>query len=262
MQNETQGQTVAPSELPLGGLVSELDEIPDCTAQGGKPWGVWSTVGFGVLIVTLWSVAQALVGTVLTGQRIKGSDAISEGWIMAWMTIIGAPIVVGAAILLARLRKGISVASYLGLAWPGALQALRWTLILLGLIAAFDLLSLALGRSVVPDPMIPMFRTAGSLPFLLLALFVAAPLAEEFLFRGFLFPGLLNSRLGPIGAIALTAIAWASLHVQYDLYGMVTIAASGVVVGLIRWRTGSLWLCVLAHGLMNVVATVEVMFVI
>jgi len=31
---------------------------------------------------------------------------------------------------------------------------------------------------------------------------------------------------------------------------------------LIRWRTGSLWLCVLLHGLMNVVATVEVMFIL
>jgi CAAX protease family protein len=113
----------------------------------------------------------------------------------------------------------------------------------------------------VPELMMAMYRTAGSMPIFLIGLVVAAPLAEEFLFRGFLFAGLLNSRLGPTGAIALTALGWASLHIQYDFYGMATIAATGTLLGLIRWRTGSLWLCALLHGLMNVVAIVEVMFI-
>jgi membrane protease YdiL (CAAX protease family) len=262
MQNETQRHTLGPDEPPFDCPTGELDATANCTARGGTPWGFWPTLGFGVLILAVWSVAQALVFAVLNGPRLKAGDAIHQGWIMAWATIVGAPIAVGAAILLAHLRKGIGIAAYLGLAWPGARQAIRWSSILLGLIAASDLLTLALGRPVVPEPMIVMFRTAGSMPLLLLALFVAAPLAEEFLFRGFLLAGFLNSRLGPIGAIAVTATAWASIHVQYDLYGMVTIAASGLLLGLIRWRTGSLWLCALLHGLINVIATVEVMVVI
>src|SRR5262245_3317362 len=110
--------------------------------------------------------------------------------------------------------------------------------------------------------MLPLFRSAGPLPIFLLALVVAGPLAEEFLFRGFLFSGFLQSRLGPFGAIALTALAWAAIHGQYDLYGMGTVAAIGVVLGLIRWRTGSLWLCALLHGVMNAVASIEAMFVL
>jgi hypothetical protein len=199
---------------------------------------------------------------ILLGARAKDSDAIAQGWVLAWATILSAPIAVGAPVLLARVRKGISAAAYLGLAWPRALQALRWSLIVLGFIAASDSLSWALGRSLVPEPMILVCRTAGSLPIFLIGLLVAAPLAEEFLFRGFLFAGLLNSRLGPSGAIAITALAWGTLHLQYDLYGMATVALSGILLGLIRWRTGSLWLCALLHGLMNVVATVEVMFIL
>jgi uncharacterized protein len=232
------------------------------TDDMGKPWGFWSTVGLGVLIVTLWSAVYAIAVVIVAGPKVKAADVMARGWVVAWATIIGAPMAVGAAVLLARVRKGIGVAAYLGLEWPSARQALRWSLICLACIAASDALTLALGRSIVPGPMVPMFRTAGSLPVLLLGLVVAAPLAEEFIFRGFIFPGLLSSRLGPTGAIALTALAWGGLHVQYDLYGMATVGASGILLGWVRWRTGSLWLCVMLHALMTVVATVEVMLVI
>jgi uncharacterized protein len=242
--------------------MSESHQVPNPADKGGTPWGPGATVGFGVLIIALWSAAQGIAAVILLGTGAQASDAIAQGWVLAWATISGAPIAVGAPLLLARVRKGISVAAYLGLAWPRALPALRWSLILLGFIAASDSLSLALGRSLVPEPMILVYQTAGSLPVLLIGLVVAASLAEEFLFRGFLFAGLLNSRLGPTGAIALTALAWGALHMQYDVYGMATVAVSGVLLGFVRWRTGSLWLCVLLHGLMNAVASLEVMIIL
>lgn len=242
--------------------MSEPRAVPSQTEEGGKPWGLWATVGFGVLILALWVVVQGIASVALLGAGAKESNVMIQGWVLAWTTIISAPVVVGAPVVLARIRKGISVAAYLGLAWPGARQALRWSVVLLGFIVASDSLSLALGRPVVPESMIAVYQTAGSLPILLIALVVAAPLAEEFLFRGFLHAGLFRSRLGPPGAIALTALAWASLHLQYDLYGMATVAVSGLLLGLIRWRTGSLWLCALLHALMNAVASVEVMFIL
>lgn len=106
--------------------------------------------------------------------------------------------------------------------------------------------------------MITVYTTSGSFPLFLFGLVVAAPLAEEFFFRGFLFAGLVDSRLGPAGAIALTAFAFGILHPQYDLYGIANIAVLGVLLGVIRWRTGSLWLCAFLHGLMNLAATVDV----
>ena len=231
------------------------------TDHRGKPWGVWSTLGLGFLIVALWMVVQAIAARLLAGRGVRAQDATARGWIVAWVAIMSAPLVVGASVLLARVRKGISVAAYLALEWPRAQEVRRWSLAILGLIAASDSLSLAMGRSVVPEPMVRMYRTAGALPIFLIGVVIAAPLAEEFLFRGFLFAGLLSSRLGPSGAIVLTALAWGCLHGQYDLYGMATVAVTGILLGLVRWRTGSLWLCVVLHGLMNIVATVELMLV-
>jgi membrane protease YdiL (CAAX protease family) len=55
-------------------------------------------------------------------------------------------------------------------------------------------------------------------------------------------------------------LAFGSLHTQYDVYGLVAVVACGILFGMARWRTGSLWLCVLLHGFMNLIATVEIMF--
>jgi len=133
-----------------------------------------------------------------------------------------------------------------------------WFLGLLGLIAATHGLSRALGGPMMPALLKALYQTAG-LPLLVLALVVAAPLAEEFMFRGFLFTGLRSSRLGPAGAIAITALAFASLHSYYDAYGLAAIFVYGIFFGMARWRTGSLWLCVLLHGFMNLAATVKIM---
>ena len=255
---QSQPTSVLPLEVPK----SEPREVARRTDRGGKPWGLWATVGFGTLIMVLWSVAQGFAGAVLTGRVVTMSDLLARGWLFAWITILSAPVTVVGSVALAGVRKGIGISAYLGLEWPRVSDILRWFMILLGLIAAMDLLSWALGRPVVPEPMIPMFRTAGSLPLILLALVVAAPLAEEFLFRGFIFTGLLNSRLGAIGAIGFTALTWGAIHLQYDAYGIAAVMVIGILFGLVRWRTGSLWLCVLIHGLMNGSATIEAMIII
>ena len=91
---------------------------------------------------------------------------------------------------------------------------------------------------------------------------VAAPLGEETLFRGFLFKGILHSRLGGAGAVLLTALIWALLHRQYDLFDMANIFAAGLLFGCARLRTNSIYPCLLMHGLMNLIATIEVAMVI
>ena len=242
--------------------MNEPQEIESRIDDRGTPWGPWATVGFGVLVATIWMMVQLIAILVLAGGIAQAANAFSQGWIIARTLILSAPIPIGAALLLARARKGISVAAYLGLSWPPAWQALRWSLLLLGFLVASDALSLALGRPVVPESMMPSFRTTGSLPIFLFGFVVAAPLAEEFLFRGFVQAGLMNSRLRPLGAIVLTALAWGILHLQYDAYGIATVVGTGLLLGLIRWRTGSLWLCALLHGLANAIASAEAMFIL
>ena len=126
------------------------------------------------------------------------------------------------------------------------------------LIALSDALTVWLSRPIVPPFMVEAYRTAGFVPLFWLALIVAAPLAEETLFRGFLFEGIVRSRLGAIGTVILSSLTWALIHMQYELYGIATIFVSGLLLGYVRLKTGSLYATMFLHGLMNLVATIEV----
>ena len=75
---------------------------------------------------------------------------------------------------------------------------------------------------------------------------------------GFMFSGLKSSRIGPIGAIILTSLIWAGLHTQYDLYGMCQIFAGGLLLGYARLKSGSIFVPLAMHALMNLIATIEV----
>jgi len=58
--------------------------------------------------------------------------------------------------------------------------------------------------------------------------------------------------------VALSALAWALIHFQYDLYGVATIFVSGLLLGCARLQTGSIYATMFMHGLMNLIATIEV----
>lgn len=84
-----------------------------------------------------------------------------------------------------------------------------------------------------------------------IALVVVAPLAEEVLFRGYLFSKL-RSNVGVITAIILTSITFAALHMQWNV-AMDTLALS-LVLCTLRVVTGSIWAGVILHMIKNSIA--------
>ena len=46
---------------------------------------------------------------------------------------------------------------------------------------------------------------------------IGAPIAEELLFRGYLYSQLINTKLGMYGTIIFTSLLWTGLHAQYDI---------------------------------------------
>jgi len=61
--------------------------------------------------------------------------------------------------------------------------------------------------------------------------------------------------MGSVGAIVLTAFLWAILHIQYSIYGIATILVMGVIFGIVRLKTGSLWSSMIMHAFWNFGAT-------
>jgi hypothetical protein len=77
---------------------------------------------------------------------------------------------------------------------------------------------------------------------------VAAPLFEEFLFRGFLLPSL--TRYMPVwGAITLSSLFFAIVHL--NLSEILPLATLGMVLGVVYTRSRNLLAPMLLHSLWN-----------
>ena len=87
----------------------------------------------------------------------------------------------------------------------------------------------------------------------LLSLVVAAPIVEEFIFRGFLFSQLRNTRLGGWGAIITTSFLWTIIHVQYEPMILYVLFILGILLGYLRYKYNSLYLVIGIHALNNMI---------
>jgi len=256
-------------EVTVENLAGQREEIqpPPLPLPRVKPWGFWPSLGLGCLAAGVWVFAQGLVagigvfaGAFSTqgGLNHEKVDVLgSNGFLLSLATLVGAPVAVGMSWLFASIRKETKPTCYLALEKISFSELCRWCLYLSVVIILSDLLTISLQRPLVPDVMVDMYKSCSIKPVFWLALVLAAPLAEEFLFRGFLFRGMAESPLGPWGTIVLTSLLWTLLHLQYDWYGMASVFVLGLALGYARHRTGSLYAPLVMHGFGNLVATLE-----
>ena len=127
----------------------------------------------------------------------------------------------------------------------------------------WDLVSRATGREVEPGFMGDVLKSAradGALWLLVLAFCVAAPVSEELFARGFLYRGWSESFLRVPGAILLSSLVWTGLHLQYDWFFLCEVFSIGLLLGYLRYRFNSTWLTIVLHGLNNLAATLQTMW--
>jgi membrane protease YdiL (CAAX protease family) len=237
-----------------------------------EPWGFWATTGFGLTAVAAWFAVQMLAAVIVLAFLGAGSDAsnfeiqtlAAHALTIAVVTIVSMPAPIAIVAFGAR-RAGCSVVDYLALYWPRRADLIVGILIIAVLLPLGDLTSWLSGRDLVPPAVVDAYRTArssGTLVLLAVALIVAAPLMEELLFRGFLFPGYARSRIGPWASIIVTSAVWAVMHVQYEAFYLVQIFVLGCVLGWLRWSSGSTLLTIILHALVNTVALMQVAYLV
>ncbi len=241
--------------------------LPSSEEIEAKPWGLWATLGFSTIIFVLFSALQILVATVFVSVAKAEHPELdleayaralsSNGLCIGVMAVVSGLICTPLTLLFTRLRNNISIKDYIGFKEPLKREWVQWFLILAAFLFLSDGVSLLLHRPIVPPFMVDAYKTASSFPILLFAIVVMAPIFEEVFFRGFLFQGIRYSRLGPIGAIGITSLVWAVIHLQYDIYGMATVFALGLLFGIARLKTDSIHLLMVMHSFVGLVATME-----
>ncbi len=239
---------------------------------GCEPWGFWSTTGYGLTAVATWFAAQlvavfvmlALLGVGGNASDFEVQTLASHALTIAVATILSMPAPIAVIAMAARFAR-CSAIDYLALYWPRRADLIVGIVIIAVLLPLGDLTSWLTGRDLIPPAVVDAYRSArssGTLMLLAVALIVAAPLMEELLFRGFLFPGYARSRLSPWGAILLTSAGWAVMHVQYETFYIVQIFVLGCVFGWLRWSSGSTLLTVILHAIVNAAALAQVAFMV
>lgn len=224
------------------------------------PLSLGRTIG-ATLLVILAAVLGRIAAMLAVGLALGRIDLAAQGQatehadgLLLCVGILGAA-AAGGATTWAILRRH-QPSRYLGLARPRGLAFA--VLASLALVALFDAARWYTTGALMPASWAQIYASAGSLPLLLLAFVVVAPLFEEALFRGLLFRGLAASRLGPAGAIAITSLLFALAHGPEDLLGALDPLASGLLLGVVRHRSGSITSGILVHALGNLQAIVMV----
>ncbi len=133
-----------------------------------------------------------------------------------------------------------------------------WVVSAFVLLQLADLVTVELGRAPVP-PVIETIAETTRYPALLwFALVITAPVFEEALFRGFLHEGLRRTRIGGGGTILVTTVVWTLLHTAlYDVYFLTLVGLIGILLGVARERTGSLYIPLAIHAMNNLLGGLQ-----
>ena len=234
-----------------------------------RVWKFWGTAFWGFVVFAAMFVGQlAVVGWFLFRQggsidQDSFSEAVtavvSNGLTISLSVITGLPAVLAALWVAIRVKRA-RFSDYL------ALRSFSWIDLAIGAAALFvlvmgwDALSRATGREVEPGFMGDVLKTArddGAVWLLVFAFCVAAPITEEFFARGFLYRGWSESFLRVPGAIVLSSRVWTALHLQYNWYFLGEVFSIGLLLGYLRYRSSSIWLTIILHGLNNLAAVVQ-----
>lgn len=216
---------------------------------GERGWPVWS--GFLALVVAYFSanVAFALIAGV-SGADIEDTPA----WLDLTAGVILQGALIAGALIAAQLIKPLHPWQF-GLRPTPFLRGAGWTLVALVCFFVFA----ALYATLVETPKQTTAEDLGvneSQVALIAAgiMFVfAAPIAEELFFRGF-FYGSLRSRLPTAWAAIVCGVVFGGIHVTSGPSAVPALIVFGIILCLLRERTGSLYPCIGLHALNNTFA--------
>jgi membrane protease YdiL (CAAX protease family) len=229
-----------------------------------RPWGYFTTFG--------WVVIANVVGSVVAMAALYSwnpdafpadldfAGSMKDARFVSATTII-ANVVQVVLIVWAARKAPWTVKEYLALTWPSRQEVTVALIAFFIMLPALDAMAYLAGQPIIPAFMTDVYRDArasGTLLLLWLAIVVAAPVAEEIIFRGFIFRSWVRAgRHALLGIVVLSAF-FAVIHFQYNWFGVFQVFLIGLLLTWIRWRSGSTLLPMALHVIANGYAMLQV----
>lgn len=233
-------------------------------------WGGLGTIIWSVVIASIYLIANGFTVVILAALNNSGASPEEimkiaaglegNGYALSLASIFASIVTLLLILGIIKLRKKSNISNYLGLKLTDFKTLGIWLIAVVVLVSVADVVIYMLGYPVVPDFMFDIYNTRGSLFIFVLGIVIAAPVFEEVFFRGFLITGLSATFIGKYGAILISSLIWASVHVQYGFHYLVVIFFLGILLGLARVKSGSLFLVIVLHSAVNLLSLIEVAY--
>ncbi len=205
------------------------------------PWGVGDMLTL-TLFAALINLALAPFAVYSLGRGVGGASA------EFFMQVLLSYSLLLAGIWLVAVRRHHVRGEALGFR-PVDLRGLVGLLGLLALVIVVANVVVGMIAGVAQPQDVFIYGTGlGPVVLMGILVIVAAPVAEETFFRGFLLQGL-TRRLRFWPAAILTSALFAVAHVWWQVY--LPIFVLGMAFAWLFWRTGSLWAPIAAHATIN-----------
>lgn len=233
-----------PPELPSGATPTSV----------APPWRWWH----GIVAFLAWFAGVNIVGVVII-LAVAGVDGASDpppGATIA-ATVVQDVLLIGAAVLVARLVAGTANPWQFGLRPTRPLRALGWVAVtyvtFLVATAAYTAAFHINAKDELPTELGVDKSDLAKIAVAILVT-VIAPVAEEFFFRGFLFPALRGS-FGLWPAAILTGVIFGGVHAgSSPAEFLPPLMVLGFALCLLYQQTGSLYPCIAVHCVNNSIA--------
>lgn len=243
---------------------------PPITSEGGAPRHVGPAAGDDPQ--SRWGIPDALIALGLTMMLASGGSLVVRaldlpvtgtliilvGAVLPWLGLFGWPLWAthrrGRGLMLeldlrldaVRVRAGVGY-GLLGLLLAGLAGAI--TMIVRG-----EPLS-----STAGDVAQQLAGQPGALLLLVVVAVIGAPIVEEIAFRGMLQRSLLKRGLPAWLAIGISALAFATFHLEWERVNVLFV--TGVVMGVVARRHGT-GAAIVAHAVNNAVAALGILTLI
>ena len=239
--------------------------------DSSKIWGFWGTLLWGIVIGGLLFLGQLIplliymkvVGEPLTLENFfLFAPKVERDALLLSISVIGSVLIVVPLVFgIAKLKKGSVLRDYFDLRGYSWKTFWRWMGVLALLLVVEGVALDLMGVEQTPSFMMNIkFPTTSSMYLLAFSVMFMAPLIEEVVFRGFLLKGFSKTFMGAWGAIIVTSILWAIIHLQYEFAYVAVIFMIGLVFGYARIKTQSLFVPMTMHMVMNGVASLGLFY--
>jgi uncharacterized protein len=234
-------------------------------SPAGTPWGRFASLALAAFaLLASQTVALAALVWWYGVPFVRLPEIGGDGIAVSIIILVSTPIELVLLALFAQ-RAGARTSDYMAWTLPRRADVVVGVLAVIAFVALADFVSWAAGRNVITSFQNDIYTTAaaqGWLALLWFAVIVVTPIGEESIFRGFLFRGWYREPQDAWSAIALTSVLFALLHVQYDWFVIAQVFGFGLLLGWMRWVSGSTLLTMLLHALINLEGMIETAFAV